>query len=56
MINMSNHGHIPNIGLLVHDCWDLAYCEIHLDEREKKKKKKNSYCFLLKYTKTYVKF
>ena len=34
MIHMSNHGHVSNIPLFVHDLTDLVYGEVHLQQRE----------------------
>lgn len=31
MIHVGNHGHVPDVGLLVHDGPDLIHSEVHLD-------------------------
>lgn len=31
MIHVCNHGHVPDVGLFVHDGTDLVYSEVHLD-------------------------
>lgn len=30
MIHVGNHGHVPDVGLLVHDGTDLIHSEVHL--------------------------
>lgn len=34
MVHVGDHGHVPNVGLFVHDLTDLVYCEVHLRQRE----------------------
>jgi hypothetical protein len=29
VVHMGNHGHVPNVVLVVHDLTDLFYCEVH---------------------------
>ena len=33
MIDMGNHGHVPNVMFSVHDTTDLGYCKVHLETR-----------------------
>lgn len=39
MIHVRNHGHVTDVGLLVHDGTDLVDSEVHL-ERERDREKK----------------